>query len=116
MAKKIPSNTIRRIQRITRIDLDTLVKEAVQYLPEQGEMSDYGNVDFYEKDLPHSLRKVDYKDVFYIDEPVKALTTRAYLMSKIDNQLSMGDLFTEEGGDFYPVNAEYLKSLSTRRP
>lgn len=86
------------LQLISGVNLDTFVGELFSLLPDE-EVRDkvYWNAD----ELSRQLQEVAFGDLFYLDSPVDAITSRGYLATQ-DGNLKLYDL-VNKGNDYFLV-------------
>ncbi|HLC31538.1 MAG TPA: hypothetical protein VJK51_02640 [Candidatus Nanoarchaeia archaeon] len=102
-----------QFQTIDEINLETTVEDLCKVLPNPTSEKEYlcRHRLEYIGELPKSISKTHPYNLFYLGGEVSALTTRSYL-EKIDNRLTLADLFTLEGDEFYPINPNYAERES----
>lgn len=97
------------VRIVSNITLDTTVAEVLELLPPEGTpFEDYNSCELDYHFLPNTFRRIRLGDIVYLDEPVSALTSRAYL-NGLNSSYTIAHLFTLKKGTFFPVRPDVIK-------
>ena len=97
------------VRKISGITLDTTIAEVQNLMPEKhAPLEDYNTCNINFDMLPkNAFSGVRLGDIFYLDEPVSALTSRAYL-NNTNPKFTISHLFLLKNGTFYPTTQEIV--------